>query len=169
MNEDEITPLKYKGFNLIIDVIGHEDAWALCQAFGGIEINVPSYLDGGISANRLVDGVGKDVAERFCNCFSGYETIYIPKRPRSFRNNKELLLRYVEDQVNKGVKGRILAKTLGVSQRTIRNYKTKIRERKLQQSSTIPENHLSINSNAPLTHHASENRTHTPNTDKNAS
>ena len=168
MTNSNNTPLNGSSFDFLVDEVGMDVAWALCKNFGGTDLIIPPTSKGQY-AKRIIDAIGEDFATRIFHASPRFETIYVPKKPMSMHKNKEVVLFYVKKRLTEGATPTKIAKELDVTIRSVRSYRQQIERNQQNVGLIASKDSARSNSNAPLTHHASENRTLTPNTDKNAS
>lgn len=96
----------------IIDLLGMDDAAIIVERLGGIDLKVPASVASGHALMRLPEGV----RQRFLGAFSPGEMLYIP---RSLGDKQALAAELAAE----GKTHEEIALTLGVSMRTVRNWK----------------------------------------------
>ena len=96
----------------IIDLLGMEDAAIIVERLGGIDLKVPGCAQPGHALMRLPE----DVRKRFLAAFSPGEMLYIP---RSLGDKQAMAAELAAE----GKTQEEIALTLGVSMRTVRNWK----------------------------------------------
>ena len=167
MTKNNFKPLNGTSFDLLAETVGLKIASALCEHFGGTKILVPK-LKTGACAQYIITALGEVDAEKvFAACPIGDE-IYIPRKPFGGEKRKQVTLFYVRKRIGEGASTREIAKELGVTDRAVRNYRTKIGLNLPPGYHRRTEKPDQSNSNALLTHHASEKPTNTSKPNKNA-
>ena len=72
----------------LIELLGHEAAMRLVDAFGGLEIEVPNGRVEGPLTARIIQTLGGGLAARFMAHYGG-EALYIPRCVQAIRDERD--------------------------------------------------------------------------------
>lgn len=99
----------------LVELLGHEATMRLVDAFGGIEIEVPSGKVEGPLTARIIEALGGGLAARFMATYGG-EPLYIPRCAQAIRDERD---RAIQADYDAGTRVPDIARKYMISERWV--------------------------------------------------